>query len=133
MKNLSNEHRANGETHGIINIADTITPLLLVAFRAEQSFPQAFVSIAKRFREERRQGSHGLPNQIVIQYSVERKEIEEKSDTSFDRIDDFANIHDSEIAHFVSKSKHCFLINFAFDISSTKIIDKFICNNLNIS
>lgn len=75
LKNLSDEHRAYSETHSIINIVDAITPLLFVAFHAEQSFPQALVSFAKRLREERRQGPHGLPNQIVIQYSAKRKKI----------------------------------------------------------
>lgn len=35
LKNLSDEHRANGETHGVVNIVDTITPLLFVAFHAK--------------------------------------------------------------------------------------------------
>ncbi|KAL0099165.1 hypothetical protein PUN28_020026 [Cardiocondyla obscurior] len=52
VKNLSDEHRADGKTHGVINIVDAITPLLFVTFHAEQSFPQAFVSFTKRFREE---------------------------------------------------------------------------------
>lgn len=83
VKNFSDEHRANSETHSIINIADAITPLFLVAFRAEQSFPQALVSFAEGLREKCRQGPHGLPNQIVIQYSAERKKVEEKIDISF--------------------------------------------------
>lgn len=62
LKNLSDEHRAYSETHRIINIVDAITPLLFVAFHAKQSFPQALVSFAERFRKERRQGPHGLPN-----------------------------------------------------------------------
>lgn len=48
LENLSDEHCANSETHGVINIANAITPLFLVAFRAEQSFPQALVSFAER-------------------------------------------------------------------------------------
>lgn len=48
MENLSDEHCANSETHGVIDIANTITPLFLVAFRAKQSFPQTFVSFAER-------------------------------------------------------------------------------------
>jgi len=84
VKNLSDKHRANGETHSVINIADAITPLLFVAFQAEQNFPQTLISIAERLREERCQGPHGLPNQIVIQYSAERKN-KEKIDTSFRR------------------------------------------------
>lgn len=83
VENFSNEHRANSETHGVINIANAVTPLFLVTFRTEQSFPQALVSFTERFRQARRQGPHGLPNQIVIQCSVERKIIEETIDAFF--------------------------------------------------
>lgn len=78
MKNFSNEHRADSETHSIIDIANAVTPLLLVTFRADQSFPQALVSVAERLREACRQGPYGLPNQVVIQCSAETKKVKGK-------------------------------------------------------
>jgi len=53
-----------------------------MAFQTEQNFPQTLISVAEWFREKRRQGSHGLPHQIVIQYS-RKKKMKEKIDTSF--------------------------------------------------
>jgi len=73
VENFPDEHRADGETHGIIDVANAVTPLFLVTLRAQQGFPQALVSVTERLGQARRQGPHGLPNQIVIQYSAERK------------------------------------------------------------
>lgn len=73
VKHFSDEHRADRETHGIIHIANAVTPLLLVTVRTDQSFTQALVSVAERLRQAGSQGPHGLPNQIVIQNSAERK------------------------------------------------------------
>lgn len=51
MENFSNEHGTDRKTHRVMRIADAITPLLLLAFQTDQSFPQALVSVAKRFRQ----------------------------------------------------------------------------------
>lgn len=83
VKNVSDEHGADGETHGVIDVANTVTPLFLVTLRAQQGFAQALVSVAEWLRQARRQGPHGLPNQIVIQYSAEREKVEEKTDYFF--------------------------------------------------
>lgn len=73
VKHFPDEHSTNRESHLIVCITNTIAPLLLPPFCANKNLPQDLVSIAKRPRKKRRHGPHGLPNQIVIQYSAERK------------------------------------------------------------